>query len=345
MKTAHNYLYAALALVISAGVFITYLSINRFGDSEIGGFAKTLEGTAFRPGVYRLLVPALARAGANVVPSRMVDFFRNLPPGTGIKQAFDQLSNGTYFGEAISALLLIYLSVAGFIFVEKRFVKELGYSLKEQLVLPIALAILILPFSVFFAYVYDLPEVFLFAICALFLYQRRWPAYLVFLAISLLNKETSAFLILIFAIYYFPRLPRREFITLFAAQAGIFVALRALIMYLYRDNPGVSIFWSLQYHIDQYTKYPSTLLVTLILFGVMAFLMLKDWQRKPVFLRYASLIFPLTLVLFFVAGMPMEFRIFLDSLPIFGIMLFPAPKPSARERVTPFLEHGIQSNP
>lgn len=344
MKPFHTFLYFLITLVISAGIFVTYLSLNHLGGSEYGDFSRALEGTAFRPAAYRLLVPALAKAGANFIPSEVLDKFASLPQGTIISQTLAQLSNEKYFGEAIGALLVMYSSVVGFVLVEKALLKELGYSVKEQLVLPILLACLILPFSVHFAYVYDLPQVFLFALCILFLYRRNWAAYLVFLMVSLLNKETSFFLIIIFAVYYFQRLPRREFTLLLGAQFVIFVALRAVIMYIYRNNPGVTIFWSIQYHLDQYTKYPSTLIFTLILFGVILFLMGKDWQRKPIFLCYASSIFPLTLVLFFLAGMPMEFRVFLDILPVLGIMLFPHQKtlPSPEEKAEPILRHGTQ---
>lgn len=347
MKTFHTILYLIITFFVSAGIFIAYLSINSFGNSEIGGFSNMLEGTAFRPSIYRLLIPALAKAGTDFIPARVVDLLENAPRETIVVKAFHQLSDGRYFREAIGALILIYISLAGFVVVERALLNDLGYSIEEQHVVPILLAVMALPLSVHFAYVYDLPQVFLFAVCILFLYRRNWTAYLALLTISLLNKETSFFLIIIFAVYYFQKLARREFTILLGAQFAIFVTLRAVIMYIFRNNPGVTIFWSTRYHIDQYTKYPSTLIFTVILFGAILFLMLKDWQRKPIFLRYASSVFPLTLILFFVAGMPMEFRIFLDVLPVFGIMLFPHQKTSQplEDKVKPVLQHGPPSNP
>lgn len=318
MKISRVLLYLILIVTLSMGIFLAYLSI-----ANLDGFPGMLEGTALRPSIYRVLVPTLARAGANLIPSQAIELFRNASYETILTEAFHPLSAGKYFGEAICALLLIYLSVAGFLVVEKSLLKDLGYSSEEQLILPIVLAVMILPLSVHFAYVYDLPQVFLFATCLLFLYRRNWTAYLVFLAISLLNKETSFFLIIIFAMYYFQRLPRTKFTLLLGTQLGIFVTFRAVITYIYRNNPGVAIFWSTKYHIDQYTNYPSTLIVTIVLFGAILFMIFKDWQRKPVFLRYASSVFFLMLILFFLAGMPMEFRVFLDILPVFGIMLFP----------------------
>ncbi|HSL45189.1 MAG TPA: hypothetical protein VK897_17280 [Anaerolineales bacterium] len=346
MKAKHSYLYITLALAISAGLFIAYLSLNNFGSSGISSFPNMLEGTAFRPAIYRVLIPSLAKVIANLVPGQVSEFFARLPEGTGIKRAFDNLSNDMYHGEAVSALVLIYLSIVGFVLVQRRFLKELGYSQTEQAVLPFTLAALTLPFSVYFAYVYDLPQVFLFTVCALFLYQEKWTFYLLFLTVALLNKETAFFLVIIFAVYHFRRLPRNKFLVLLGAQLVIFLILRAILLYAYRDNPGVTIFWSYRYHLDQYRAHPSTLIVTLFLLGAITFLMAKNWQKKPAFLRSASIVFPFTVVLFFLAGMPMEFRVFLDILPVFGTLFFPRKTPQHLEEETiPVLDQPVHNHP
>jgi hypothetical protein len=346
MKASHPYRYTALALLISAGLFIAYLSLNNFGSSGISSFPKMLEGTAFRPAIYRVLIPSLAKLGATLVPAQASEFFDRWPEGTGVRRAFDNLSNGTYHDEAVIALLLIYLSLAGFVLVEKRLLKALGYSATEAAILPFILAALTLPFSVFFAYVYDLPQVFLFTLCALLLYQRKWALYLILLGITLLNKETAFFLIVIFAVHYFRRLPRKEFAILLGAQLAEFLILRAILLYVYRANPGVTIFWSYRYHLDQYTSYPFTLLFTLILLGAIVVLMAKDWHKKPVFLRSASVVFPFTVVLFFLAGMPMEFRVFLDILPVFGsLFFFPHNAPQElEEKTVPAVEQTVHNH-
>lgn len=154
-------------------------------------------------------------------------------------------------------------------------------------------------------------------------------------------------LIVIFAVYYFRRLPRKEYAILLGTQVAIFLILRAMILYAYRDNPGVTIFWSYRYHLDQYTSYPFTLIFTLILLGAIVVLMARDWQKKPVFLRSASIVFPFTVLLFFLAGMPMEFRVFLDILPVFGTLLFsPHKAPQAlEEKTTPAVEQTVHNHP
>jgi hypothetical protein len=307
-----------VVLGVSAGVFLAYLYMANLND-----FPAMLDGTAMRPSAYRVLIPSLAEAGAGLLPLKLVDQFRNAQVGRILAETFQQLSGGKYFGQAICALALIFFSVFGFILVEKQLLRDLGYSTQEQSFFSMSLAILTLPFSMHFAYVYDLPQVFLFSLSTLFLYRGSWPAYLAFLTISLLNKETSAFLIIVFALYYYQRLSRRDFAMLLVLQLGIFAVIRTIITYVFRDNPGVPIYWSMRHHLEQYTNYPSTFIFTLFFLGGILFLMVKDWKEKPVFLQYTSLLFFLVLILFFFAGMPMEFRVFLDILPVFGILLFP----------------------
>jgi hypothetical protein len=323
IKSHYQWIYVFTALIVSAMVLFIYLSINQLGGSGDSSFSRMLQGTANYPVIYRTLVPSLAKAGAAITPAWVSESLKNVSSESMPGKAIHQLSGGSYFTEALYALLLMYFSVAGFVLVERELLKDLGYPLQLQLALPVFLTLLTLPFSVHFAYVYDLPQLFLTSLGCLFLLRKQWIAFLITLAVSTLNKETSLFLTIIFALYYFQRLPIRRFLMLLASQLVIFGVIRTLITHLYLENPGVPFFWSINEHIAQYTKYPVTLIFTILFLGMFLYMILRNWSLKPLFLRYASSVFFLTLMLFFIGGMPMEFRIFLDTLPIFGIMLFP----------------------
>ena len=323
MKLSRNIPFIVIAFFAAGVIFTAYLSINTINGTGVGGFVGTIDGTANRPAIYRVLIPKVAQAVAKILPQNFIVALRGLPSNTVWIKAIQNLSGGRYYGEAFSAILIMYFSLAGFILVEKELLLELGYPFIQQYILPLALAALSLPFSVNFAYVYDLPQMFLFATCVLFLYRRNWIAYLVLLAVTSLNKETSFFLIVIFTVYYVRRLPGKVYYLLLTIQPVIFLIIRAVITNTFKNNPGVAMYLSTQEHINQYIAYPPTFIFTILFFGIMTYLILKDWNKKPIFLRYASITYFFVVGLFFIGGMPMEFRIFLDVYPVFGILLFP----------------------
>jgi Gpi18-like mannosyltransferase len=314
-------LYCVVALVVSAGVFLSYFSISGSWNFNPAAFPKMLTGTADRPYVYRQLIPVISKFTAWLVPQWAIELFQKGPDI--LKNTINLLSQGIYPREAIIAIILIYSCLVGFIFAERSLLKQLEYSQDAEQIIPIVLTILILPLTVFHGYIYDLPQLFLFTLGLLFIVRKQWHFYLPLLAIATLNKETSVFLMVIFALYFFRSLDRKTYFVLLIAQTIIYVFVHGLIVYLYRNNPGQSIYWTIELHIHQYSQYPITFLVTLLFFGAILFLVFKGWQSKPVFLRISFSVFFMFLVLFFAGGREMEFRVFIDILPIFGTLMFP----------------------
>ena len=317
----NDLVFAVLALFNSIWLFFTYLSLNRIGTLEPATLAKTLEGTAERPYIYRVLITLLSQIFAPFIPVQFTEWLHSAP--SSLQNSFGWLSEGGYQRQAAVILVLIFISLLGFAFAEKRFLEVLGAGKKEQYVLSLLAQISILPFSFQFSYYYDLPQILLVTLCFIFLYQEKWFPYILTLAVASLNKETSLFLIAVFFVYYLQKLPRRKFIELLAAQIITYSIIRASLLYLFRDNPGTTVLLTLEGHYKQYTTYPSTLIFTLIFFFLIGFLLARDWKRKHPFLRATVVIPVMILILFFTSGMPMEFRVFLDALPALVILGFP----------------------
>ncbi len=320
-------LFAVLAFVNAIWIFLTYLSINRIGTLEPATLARTLEATAERPYIYRALLPLLSQLFAPVIPVQLIEWLPNAP--MGLRNSFGWLSDGGYERQAAVILILIFLSLVAFAFAERKLLQALGTGTKEQFVLALLAQILVLPFSIQFSFYYDLPQVLLVTLCLLFLYREQWWQYILTLAIASFNKETSVFLITVFVIYYLQRLPLRKYLELLVAQVTIYSVIRASLLYIFRNNPGTTVLLTLEGHYRQYTAYPSTLLFTLIFFCLIGFLLTRQWQRKHPFLRAAIVIPALILILFFTSGMPMEFRVFLDTLPVLVILGFPSTQASS----------------
>lgn len=218
----------------------------------------------------------------------------------------------------------MFCSLIGLAYAQKKFIKQLGMQSNEQVILPLLTQLCILPLSIFFAYYYDLPQVFLITLSLGFLQECDWKNYLVTLALASLNKETSVFLILVFIIYYFPRLPRKTFVMLLIGQTVTYAIIRFGLIYVYRNNPGATVYFTLKNHYDQYLSYPPSLIFTLMFFLGAGFLILRDWKRKHAFLRASSVMIVFILILFFTSGMPVEFRVFLDALPIIVLLIYPS---------------------
>jgi hypothetical protein len=317
----NHLLFAITAVVNSIWIFLAYLSVNRIGTLEAATLARTLEATAERPYIYRVLIPLLSQIFGPLIPIKWIDWLHRAPPS--IQNSFGWLSDGGYERQAAVILILIFLSLVGFAFAERKLLQALGTGTKEQYVLALLAQILILPFSIQFSYYYDIPQVLLVALCLLFLYQQQWWQYILTLAIASFNKETSIFLIAVFFIYYLPRLPLRKFVELLFAQAAIYATIRASLLYIFRNNPGTAVPLTWEGHYRQYESVPSTLIFTLIFFCLIGFLLTREWRRKHEFLRATIVIPALILILFFTSGMPMEFRVFLDALPALVILGFP----------------------
>jgi hypothetical protein len=321
-----KFLFAILVLLNSAWIFYAYLSVTQIGTFEPAKLSRALEGTAERPYVYRELVPLLARGLSPLIPPSLAGTFSSAP--FPIRKTFEALSEGGYSREAAAVLVLIFVSLVGFAYAQRYFLRILGMtSSREQFILPLLAQILILPFTIFFGYIYDIPQVLLITVCLAFVLERRWVGYFFVLALASLNKETSVLVILVFVIFYWSRLPRTAFISLFLVQTAIYASIRAILLYIYRDNPGAQMLMTLKTHYEQYVVYPPSILITLVFFVPLVYLMRRGWKRKHPFLQAGSVMFVLLIGLFFIAGMPVEFRVLLDALPIVAILIYQSKSP------------------
>ena len=143
--------------------------------------------------------------------------------------------------------------------------------------------------------------------------------YLVVLALTSLNKETSLFLVVVFILYHWHRLERTRFWNLLIAQTVIYGLIRIGLLWAFWDNPGTPVEWHFFDHfyapnpianLFVYLSVPSLLLAG----GLIAY----RWRQKPLFLRQAVLIFFPMAVLYLLFGFPFEFRTMLEVYsPVF----------------------------
>lgn len=320
-KRLEGFGFAVAATINSIWIFHIYLSNTLIGAFEPASFSRVMELTAERPYIYRILIPALAKLFSFLIPSKIIDRF--LAAADPVSATFERLGGGIYLREAAFVLAVMFASLIAFAIAERVFLADLGFNRREQVVLPLLLQMFILPVAMIAGYYYDLPQLFLMTLGLFLLHRRHWTGYLAVLAIASLNKETAAFLVVVFCIYHWPRLGREPFLHLLAWQAVILAAIRVSMSILFRNNAGSSLVFTVPDQIRIYSEHPFALAATLTCFGVVTYLVLRQWRSKNEFLRASTSIGLIIFMLFIPFGYPLEFRVFLDVLPVIGILIFP----------------------
>jgi hypothetical protein len=294
--------------------FIQVSGVNQYYKARLGDMVY---GTAYRPYVYRALLPSLVRLISPFIPCGLVEFFRQIP---GMGQMLNRLDVATYPAEAFLVLLGLYLSLLGFVLSLRDLMRALGYT--EKVIDWVSVAALPLMIPMFLAgYIYDFPMLFLFTLSLAMLMRRLWFAYLGVFLLASLNKETSILLTLLFAFHYWRSLEREIFYRLLAAQLVLFIAVKLGLTWIFRANPGGMF----EYHLpDQLRAVQSNpgvaLFLGLILCGL-GVLIARRWPEQPLFLRHALLIAIPLGILYLFFSMPFELRVFYELYPVALLMV------------------------
>ena len=307
-------IYWLLILLISAVVLYLFLFVSNISSFEGGSFEAAITGTGHRPYVYRTLLPTLTRIFAPVVPSRLIP---EILENHLLAAAIARFSVPSYPAHALLALIGLYGALLGFVISLRMLMRRVGYSSWARNWLPVA-CLLVLP--VFFpdGKLYDLPGLFLFTLCLALLVTRNWIGYLFVFSLASINKETAIILSVVFAVHFYGRISSKNFTALLGAQLSLWLAIRILIVWSYRSNPGALV----EVHfLKQINSMVSNPLAVIVPGSILVVLIAHRWKEKPLFLRN-SLIAMLPLgLLFIVLGMPYEIRVFLEVLPMLMLLV------------------------
>lgn len=325
-----NVLYAGLLLALALVVFVFFLRTSQIGVNGKATFEKVLTGTAYRPYIYRQLLPASANALAPFVDGMWaLRFGRRTEPVLGERFFRGQLNGRLYPRQIILILGMMYLSLVGFAATMWVFVRDLGYRRPFQYLMPV---VTLLATTIFFGYgyMYDFTVLFLFTLGLWLMYRQAWAAYLLVFGLGTLNKETMLFLVIIFLVYFWPRLPRPTLSALGASQLGIFALIQGALRYRYRNNPGGAVEWHLPDQLSAYQRIfvdsPWLLAVWAVALALVALAMAWGWNRKPVFLRAALIPLPFFAALMLFWGYPLEVRAAMEMLPVMALLMLPPPR-------------------
>lgn len=201
-----------------------------------------------------------------------------------------------------------------------------------------------------FYYAYDLPAaVFTLALVLIlmrYLRERdsRWlTLYLGVFALATLNRETTLFLIPVFATVLYRVLEGRRLIKALALQIGVFVLIQGLLQWSFADhiNPSARIPGThYEYHLIKNLAWfsdPLYLITYLARFGAGLYIpILLFHSRLDPALGRALLWFGIPLIAFaFLMGRIVELRVFIELVPLIwlgGIQVLAAQRPAAAIR-------------
>jgi hypothetical protein len=309
-----------LTLLITTSVFAVFLNSSEVNANPRASFPDMVTGHAFKPYVYRALVPTITRMSVSILPSAMkaqVDAILWRQPLTSkVLVAFRaQPANAT---EAAVTILLMYLSLFGFVLAFRKLCNTLYDMAPHTSIFLSSIAAIGLIIFCNYGYVYDYTTLFLFTLSFLFLVRSQWKQYLVSFAITCINKETTILLTFIFLMYYGRKreLPKRTFLMLFSVQVITYSFIKLCLFVIFVNNPGGNVEYYLPLHLIMFLGVPQRMIVFTT--GQLAIFVgaLYQWRRKPIVLLHAaSLAMPLC-ILYFFFGYPFEIRVFYEIYPM-----------------------------
>lgn len=317
--------------LLSFYVFAVFLSGSGFGGIENRSITSMIDGTAIRPTQYRVLVPMLTRAVVAVTPDV-------LQQGVSAWVA-DARDNARWFKTIIHArseappsslrdgrlyetwvgLMWVYVSLCLYLYFLYRLAAHFWpANMAYRLFAPVFGLVMIPPFHYQFAYIYDYPAMVAMAAGLYCIVRQRERAYFAVLILATLNRETSFYLMLLYALCHAGSMPRQKLARAIFVQVALFALIRFSINAYYEDGSGAGLvsFFYKQWWI-MLSGYDTTQGMSALLFF---WLIAYRWQEKPAMLRLGMWLLPVSVAAFIQYGWPQEYRTFMEIFPIIALM-------------------------
>lgn len=275
-----------LSPLVGFTAFQLYYSWTDKGFSFLEMIIRSLDK---RPYVYRVLVPLLSRSLEQLV---------------GISAIY-------------CLMFLVILFSIGLYFAVKYLYGAFSEDAARSSLISFICCELFFVFILGNAKVYDIPSAFFFTLSLALLARDKVTAYLLLFPIATLNKETTVLLSLFWAITFFNKTNRFQFIAQGIYQVVVFVVIRWILTSLFADLPGSSFLWMPAENLAAIINSPVDAALLLAGFGIAIYMAVKGWNDKPSFLRTAFLvIFPLQVIQHVTVGILWEIRVYAECFSI-----------------------------
>jgi hypothetical protein len=253
----HRMCLVVLLVVVSASSFSAFYEKWHFreqgtrGTDLIAEFDRMIDGTAYRPYIYRQLLPDIANSLTRVLP---VDAIARRVPARAkerISVAFN-LSSKRYPVQYLIVYIATYLSALFAAYALYRIGTAVNLSQPAALFATVVFMLLFPLIGIKGGMLYDYPELFFLAVAAWMALELDWWWIIPVAALGTWNKES--FLLFMFTLYPLFRLrsSRLKSLTGVCVLAAVCVAVYLPIRYHFAHNPGGTVEWHFTDKIDFY---------------------------------------------------------------------------------------------
>jgi len=331
-KTHERALWLALTVAFivpfSFYVMLCFIVGSDFLGINVRSAGAMLDGSAITPHVYRQMVPVMANSIIAITPealrlavehmlqgwlsehvsmfAQMVRFRHpNVPPA--------ELTTHLYAFAVVN--VIDYAFLLGYVYYTWALARRLFAAyFSIQVLAPCFAIIAIPPLCAKFAYIYDFPVLFFSAWLTYVLLEKRLVLFTVAIALATFNKETSFYLIAVFAMYGYSQLPRRTWAVHLLCQCFLFVLIKGGVTLYYQQNHGEFLWvygWydHIMTNMDGYTVYT--------FLGLMAAVALLGfrWKAQPLLLQCWMVMLPFSVLSWYLFGMRNEYRVMYEMFP------------------------------
>lgn len=282
-----------------------------------------ISGQAHRPFVTRVLFAGAVQTVSRLTPASVRGTVSNWAQGRRRVRALGWEPAFVY--EYVIATGLWFLCLAGAAVLLRHLVR-LFYDVPD-FVADLAPIGGLLPLPLMFrysSYVYDPLTIFLAALALIPLATRRRLRFYALFVLATFNKETSALMIAVFVLRERGLLQRRRLLAHVLAMASLWLAVRAALVYCFRDNPGTFLPIHIRHNMELPLRPLASLYFLVVLLGFWL-LVRHGWARKPLLLRQGLFVTlgPL-LAAAVVFGFADELRDYYEAFPFVFLLCVPS---------------------
>jgi len=307
-------------------VLIAFVKLPPINGDEQSMFSEMVYGTAWKPFVYRTLLPTSVRIISEATPESIHNALtKKVESSNFLMLGLEKLKwESKYITEYLIAMILMYSSLLGSVYAFRKLFDEIYSSpiwFKNVISIILLLAIPAMFQPNYSNYVYDFPALFLFTLGLLFLKQQNWKNYLILFFTACFNKETIILLTMIFAIHFYnyESISRKIYYRLLAIQLMIFGLIKILLYLIFMTNPGGFVEFHL---IDRnYLLFNGYSLTTFTVLLIIFLSIFSRWKEKPKFLKDALWIAVPLLILTLFFGFFDELRAYYAALPVIILLI------------------------
>lgn len=320
----NKFFFRLIIAIISLYVLVSFVKLPNINGYERAMFPEMIYGTAWKPFVYRTLLPTTVRLISEVIPHEIHSTLTaKVEESVFLTRVLEKFKwESEYITEYLLAMILMYLSLIGFVIIFKKLFCELYDSPKWFTnLICIILLFALPPMFQYYSYVYDFPTLFLFTSGLLLLKQRKWIYFLILYFIACFNKETIILLTLVFAIHFFEdeKLSKKFYLQLIAIQFIIITLVKILLLFVFINNPGGFIEFHL---IDRnYLIFNGYSLSTFVVLLIIFLVLFSKWNEKPKFLKDALWISVPLIILTLFLGFFDELRDYYEVFPVMVLLI------------------------